>query len=138
MSDKDELISDIKHAIQVYSAITFPRRVGKQQMTKILKTLAAAKLAIEQRESSEWIPVAWERQCDLDNFKSLSVSIELLVSPFYEGERFAVRHAGRCLTIKGEWEYEPMPSSRDEAFYERCRFLSFEAAQSAIKELTDE
>lgn len=35
---------------------------------------------------------------------------------------WAVRCSGNVLSRTGEWEYEPMPSSRDAAFLERCRF----------------
>ncbi len=45
-----------------------------------------------------------------------------------EGERWAVRRGGSCLSKNGEWEYEPLPSSRDDAFYARCRFESLDAA----------
>jgi len=37
---------------------------------------------------------------------------------------FAVRWRGRCLNDDGEWEWEPIPSSRDAAFMARCRFTS--------------
>jgi hypothetical protein len=45
---------------------------------------------------------------------------------------------------KGEFEYEPMPSSRTEAFFKRCRFTLDEAkkilesdkAKGAVSKLT--
>jgi hypothetical protein len=37
---------------------------------------------------------------------------------------------GECLSRQGEWEWEPMPSGRDEQFLSRCRF---EDAQGAIE-----
>ena len=37
---------------------------------------------------------------------------------------WAVRHGSKCLNQSGEWEYEPQPSSRDDAFFARCRFAS--------------
>lgn len=36
--------------------------------------------------------------------------------------KWAVRRMGECLNKQGEWEYEPMPSSRDDEFLARCRF----------------
>lgn len=33
-----------------------------------------------------------------------------------------------CLNREGEWEYEPLPSNRDDEFYARCRFASLEDA----------
>lgn len=35
---------------------------------------------------------------------------------------WAVRYMGRCLTSKGEWVFEPQPSSRTRAFLNRTRF----------------
>ena len=36
-----------------------------------------------------------------------------------------------CLNRDGEFEYEPLPSSRDEAFLKRCRFSLQEALIAA-------
>ena len=41
---------------------------------------------------------------------------------------WAIRERGACLNKRGEWEFEPMPSSRTPAFFKRCRFKSAEAA----------
>ena len=46
--------------------------------------------------------------------------------------RWAVLWMGRNLTKRGEWEYEPIPSSRDEGFFERCRFDTPESAAAAF------
>ena len=57
-------------------------------------------------------------------------------SPFYAGERWAVRRGRCCLATDGKWEWEPSPSSRDDAFYARCRFASFDdAADAALRAL---
>jgi hypothetical protein len=46
---------------------------------------------------------------------------------------WAVRRSGGCLNKDGEWEYEPMPSSRDDEFLARCRFATArEAIDAAI------
>lgn len=37
---------------------------------------------------------------------------------------WAVRTFGDCLNKRGEWEYEPLPSSRDAEFIQRCRFAT--------------
>jgi hypothetical protein len=37
------------------------------------------------------------------------------------------------LNKKGDWEYEPLPSSRDDAFLERTRFDSIEEALQVAK-----
>lgn len=41
---------------------------------------------------------------------------------------WAIRESGACLNKQGEWELEPMPSSRTKAFFKRCRWKSAEAA----------
>ncbi len=46
-------------------------------------------------------------------------------------EKWAVRNAGNCLNKSGEWEWEPMPSSRDDEFLARCRFDSLNEAIDA-------
>lgn len=47
-----------------------------------------------------------------------------------------VKHGGDCLSKSGEWECEPMPSSRDDAFLARCRFATAEEAIDAAIEHT--
>jgi hypothetical protein len=44
-------------------------------------------------------------------------------------DKWAVRQGGNCLSKAGEWEWEPMPSGREDDFLERCRF---DTAQDAI------
>lgn len=41
---------------------------------------------------------------------------------------WAIRRNGECLNKAGEWEDEPLPSSRDDAFLSRCRWSTPEAA----------
>lgn len=36
-----------------------------------------------------------------------------------------------CLTRQGAWEREPSPSNRDDSYYRRCRFETFEEARDA-------
>lgn len=87
---------------------------------------------VEVLRNEQWMPIKWARRNHFDGSPQ-AVSIELMRSPFYTGERYAVRNGlGRCLNKSGEWELEPMPSSRDDAFYERCRFDSFAAAEAAM------
>ena len=43
-------------------------------------------------------------------------------------DKWAIRESGCCMNRNGEWEYEPIPSSRDDAFMERCRFNTVEDA----------
>lgn len=47
--------------------------------------------------------------------------------------RYAVVHHASVLTIDGVWEYEPQPSSRDDAFLQRARFDYDTAMQLAVE-----
>lgn len=53
-------------------------------------------------------------------------------------DQWAVTRRGECLNKNGEWEYEPMPSSRDQAFFDRCRFASAQEAHRAYRKLKTE
>lgn len=48
-----------------------------------------------------------------------------------------VERRGFVLAKDGEWEYEPNPSSRDDEFYARCRFDTFEEAWKAALDALD-
>jgi len=49
-----------------------------------------------------------------------------------DGKNWAVRcRGGLCLSKRGKWEYEPMPSSRTGAFKKRCRFDTAREAMTA-------
>jgi hypothetical protein len=62
-------------------------------------------------------------------------SIKIETAKQMEGSiKYAVRHMGACLTTSGEWEHEPMPSSRDHEFLSRCRFDTWEQAANTIIE----
>jgi len=66
-----------------------------------------------------------------DHFADMNLQAPAFVrmnSPFYSGERWAVRLLSQCLNRDAEWEWEPSPSIRDDAFYARCRFDSLEQA----------
>jgi len=63
-----------------------------------------------------WVPAVDDVDSD-----SLRVSIEQRRSS--DGRvRWAVLRNDLVLNVKGQWEYEPLPSSRDEAFLKRCRY----------------
>lgn len=79
----------------------------------------------------EWVPTTYTMRRDVAKMEGLPVTIELMGSPFYKGIKWAVRCAGRCLSIQGEWQFEPQPSSRTKHFYRKYRFPSLEAARKA-------
>lgn len=37
-------------------------------------------------------------------------------------DRWKVIRGSHCLSKRGDWVYEPLPSSRTDAFLKRCRF----------------
>lgn len=50
-------------------------------------------------------------------------------------DKFAARLHGNCLNKNGDWEYEPMPSSRDDEFMGRCRFETFKEVASVLEDI---
>lgn len=48
-------------------------------------------------------------------------------------DKWAVRRGSECLSRSGEWEWEPLPSSRDDDFLARCRFDTAAEAYAAWK-----
>ena len=68
---------------------------------------------------------------EFDGMHHDPITITRMNSPFYEGERWAVRRRGEVLNIKGEWSIESSPSSRDDAFYALFRFANLACAHEA-------
>lgn len=74
-----------------------------------------------------WTPCRWQPS---DAQPLDTTYVELVARP--DGpDRYAVRKDGLCLNKRGKWEYEPMPSSRTDAFLKRCRFDTFAQAEAA-------
>jgi hypothetical protein len=48
------------------------------------------------------------------------------------GVTWAIISGSSCLNKDGQWEYEPMPSSRDDEFFSRCRFTSVDEAVKTL------
>lgn len=80
-----------------------------------------------------WTATTWTQRADLDAKENSAVTIELTVGLDYAGDRFAVRRDRRVLNINAEWEVEPLPTSRKQPFFERCRFKTFQAAVDAAE-----
>jgi hypothetical protein len=78
----------------------------------------------------EWQPVSWQPESRM--FSCHSVSIDL-VGGSRLGVRYAVRKGSCCLNHDLEWEYEPLPSSRDDDFLARCRFGDLGEAKTAAE-----
>lgn len=82
--------------------------------------------------------MAWPTALADDPDRDLwSVTVEWRGSA--DGGRWAVMRRGSCLTADGSWEYEPNPSSRDDAFKARARFdldTALRLAREAVPGLT--
>ena len=81
----------------------------------------------------ELVAMKYQFRADFEAHVDDAITFDRMNSPSYTGEKWAVRKNGVCLTNDGKWEYEPMPSNRDAAFYARCRFDSLEQAMAAVK-----
>ena len=79
------------------------------------------------------IPTVMEFQDEFNDFSNLGTGTKFhkMNSPFYGGEKWAVRKLSMVLNKNNEWEIEPIPSERNKAFYERCRFDYIEDALKA-------
>lgn len=69
-------------------------------------------------------PVAWEHS-------ESDARIELVKNNSSE-RLYAVRLYGNCLSIDGEWAFEPSPSNRTDDYLRRHRFDSLSAAEKAL------
>jgi hypothetical protein len=50
---------------------------------------------------------------------------------------WGVYHFGSCLNIDGEWEYEPIPSSRDDGYLQRTRLRTKEDALARLMQFAE-
>lgn len=76
-------------------------------------------------------PIVWGRigwEINNNEGRRYNVSVKNVGNP--DGpDRWAIFKSGNaCLNKDGEWEYQSMPSSRDDDFYERCRYASRDEA----------
>jgi hypothetical protein len=72
------------------------------------------------------VPFWWE--FFTDSPRQHGVYIRNVGSPDDGVDRWAIKGAFGCLNKLGDWEYERLPSSRTDDFYERCRFSSVQEA----------
>ena len=82
-----------------------------------------------EKSVKDLIPTVFVLQDEFaDVYNPCKVEFHRMNSPFYDGEKWAVRRGRVCLDKDGEWVIEPSPSNRDEEFYAECRFASLEEA----------
>jgi hypothetical protein len=95
-----------------------------ERLRKISDSVKLLDEAIDQ-----WEPRMWRRKSEGEDTRYRTAIYLTSTDPV----RYAVREMGECLNTSGQWEYEPQPSSRDDAFFARCRFPTFEAAVAAAE-----
>ena len=66
-------------------------------------------------------------QLEYDEANCIHVTLDMCHG-MYGVKRWAIRDSGACLNKNNEWEWEPLPSSRDDEFYARCRWDTAENA----------
>lgn len=57
--------------------------------------------------------------------------VQLVLVYGRDAAQWAIRSGGDALNKSGEWEWEPNPSSRDDAFFARCRWATRDEAYAA-------
>ncbi len=65
---------------------------------------------------------------------------EITLSSYEQMEgsyKWAIKMGLHVLNKFGQWEYEPIPSSRDEAYFERCRYSTPEEALFVFRRIMD-
>lgn len=86
----------------------------------------------ERAEQKSWTAVQWQYEPSVMVDRMHPITIDA-VRDLQNIVRYAVRQAGECLSKTGEWEYEPMPSSRDDNFFSRFRFETWEEAAKTVE-----
>lgn len=129
-------------------AVGEPSKYGSPEMQSlILAKLATPPAQVDGREAKSYsgsVHLGSGASCGVHGRAVVSAySIQISDKPFAEEitvqrmrqidgtPLWSVKLGGNCLNKSGEWEWEPMPSSRDDEFLARCRFESPEAAIDA-------
>jgi hypothetical protein len=91
-----------------------------------------------QRESEQpdWNHIiVWELRPETSKGRGDQICLERRDG--FKGRRWAITKRGFVLNKLGEWEYEPIPSSRTEEWLETVRWETPEAARAALSPQTD-
>jgi len=87
----------------------------------------------ERREGLALMPiVAWELQPATQG--GIGDEVQLVRRDGFKGRRWAIVQRGYVLNKSGQWEYEPIPSSRTEEWLETVRWSSADEAFQAWEE----
>ena len=131
-NDREEIAYLTAHASALLSRAELAEQMVKELREAALRSELAGKDAerLDAQISAYSIPISGKR---FDNEITVQQSRQIEGPPLW-----AVRLNGECLNKSGEWEWEPMPSSRDDEFLARCRFATHtEAIRAAIESTKD-
>jgi hypothetical protein len=79
-----------------------------------------------------WESVSWEWNADLIKEKLFEpVRIDRVKG--FDGTRYAIRQGGACMNAQGDWEWEPIPSSRTDEWLAEFRFTTWLDAANAVE-----
>jgi len=82
-------------------------------------------------EVTVWPEAAYDDPAAAMNASEWCVRVEQ--TPGFDGIRWAIRWAGRCLSRSGRWDLEPIPSSRTDHWKRQHRYASLEDAIERAK-----
>jgi hypothetical protein len=105
-------------------------------------TSSAAQQRMAMQDSMEHLlkkdrmAIKWQIWGDINAGKEEDRAVYIEAREGPEGRKYAVIRDGSVLGKKGEWEYEPMPSSRTDKFIARTRYKSFDEAFNQFKKAT--
>lgn len=111
--------------------------IGKISDDQVLKEHAYKALfqVSSQLSNSELLPVCY-RIAGTEKYQGDS-GILIEMREGFKGQKWAVKDGSNVLNKSGEWEYEPIPSSRTDTFIDRTRFDSPLEALQAFKTRKD-
>ena len=119
-------------AYDVWVAVHTPGNLSREVIFAALREAADA-ARCEEREALR------KRHIFGDEESGQAVYVEWRGRRYGKGPvLWAVTRLNSCLNKSGEWEYEPQPSSRDDAFIARCRWTSLDEALAAARSRAEE
>lgn len=83
---------------------------------------------MSSERSTEWEPISYARP------GRPSAQRLVTIDKTYQRDgtfKWKVSRGRSCFNKQGEWEYEPLPSHRDDAFLQRCRYDTLSEAMVA-------
>ena len=79
----------------------------------------------------EPVPLEWEVSL-IDRER-----ITIVVADRRDGTKYKVMRGRECLSIYGDWDFESMPSGRDDTYLDNHRFTQFSRAWELAKQASE-